>query len=231
MKSLNAAIDFSTGMLFLGVQDDSGKLVFESRLEMMGRDSSRMIPWIQRELEHNACGLSDIQCWTCGMGPGSFTGLRIVAALISGLTFDSSAKVRGVPSAIAIADEALGRFPKSKRIGILYDGRRKEALCYALTASENGLTVPDSSELPIITSEENSILNDFDLLAAMNTEKEALKQIIPDNIFDKIVFLDTFPLQRLISINNFPWTRDSLLHPVYLRPPVHVKPAKIRTNV
>jgi len=231
MKSLNCGIDFSTGVLFLTVIDSSSGLIFESSLKMMGRDSSRMIPWIQNELEINNCSLSDIATWTCGMGPGSFTGLRIVSALISGLTFDSDAKVRGIPSAIAIALEALEGSPESRRIGVLYDGRRGEALCYGLTGSEDGLKTPDSTELPVITSEENSILKDFDLLAAMNSEKEALEKIIPDAVFDKIVFLDTFPVQRLIDVENFPWSRDSLLHPVYLRPPVHVNPAKIRKDV
>ncbi len=232
MKRLSSAIDFSTGKLFFAVAEESGKIFIESSLEMKGRDSSKILPWIESQLDKNNCSFSDIKNWTCGMGPGSFTGLRIIAALISGLTFskngDSSCLVRGVPSAVAIGQYALRKKRVAKKIAVLYDGRRGEALCYSMKWTGKDLLLPETRELPAVSKDNAAILENFDIMVGMSSEQECFRKVLPDKYLEKIILMNSFPVQQLLTVDNFPWGKKSLLNPVYLRPPVYVEPAKIR---
>ena len=238
MNNLDAGVDFSTGELSLAVAEKSGSVLFESHLKLQGRDSANMLPWISGELEKYSFKFDDINRWTCGAGPGSFTGLRIIAALISGLTFsdsrDTAPQVRGVPSAIALAAEAVTLKQNIDSIGILYDGRRGELLSYNVTKTDKALLpMNNGDELPVISAEDQSVLDSHDLIVGLTSEKDALKNVLTDKNFGKIVFIDAFPVVHLLAADSicFPWNRESLMNPVYLRPPVHVKPSPVRKVV
>ncbi len=237
MNNLDAGVDFSTGELSLALAEKGGSILFESHLKLQGRDSANMLSWICGELKKHSCGFDDIDRWTCGTGPGSFTGLRIVAALVSGLTFTDSSdtvlQVRGVPSAIALAAQAVTGKQKVKSIAVLYDGRRGELLSYNVTQAGKKLLPMSSDELPVISAEEQTVLDSYDLIVGLSSEKDALQNVLTDDNFGKIVLIDSFPVAHLLTAESetFPWERESLMNPVYLRPPVHVKPSVIREIV
>jgi hypothetical protein len=56
--------------------------------------------------------------------------------------------VRGVPSAVALAADIAGDIPDGASIGVLYDGRRSELLCYRISNSGWILLPPEGDELP-----------------------------------------------------------------------------------
>lgn len=234
MKNLYGGVDFSTGELSVAIAEPDGKLVFESHLKLQGRDSANMLPWICDELGKRDVKFDDIGHWTCGTGPGSFTGLRIVAALISGLTFaDNSSDaplVRGVPSAIALAEAAVQGNSGINSVGVLYDGRRGELLAYNVGYSKDGALPMDSDKLPLITSEDQSPLDSYDIIVGLESEKDALLNVLTSENFEKIVLISSFPVAQLMRVDSklFPWDRDTLTNPVYLRPPVHVTPSLVR---
>ena len=197
-----------------------------------------MLPWLEAELKQRSLKFSDISRWSCGTGPGSFTGLRILAALISGLTFtddDSDAPlVRGVPSALALAEEAVKGRNGINSIGVLYDGRRGELLVYSLNNTADGVVPANSDkELPVITSDNQSAMDSYDIIVGLESEKSALENVLTSQNFEKVVILSSFPAANLITLDTklFPWDRDTLTEPVYLRPPVHVKPSHVREIV
>ena len=69
------------------VADAAGKVLKNGILPMKRRESAHLAEFAAGEIA--ACGgaLSDIKKWSVGIGPGSFTGMRLAAALVAGLTY------------------------------------------------------------------------------------------------------------------------------------------------
>ena len=104
MADFQAAIDLSGNAARICVADSTGKVLRNGILPMKRRESAHLAEFAAGEVASCGGTLSDVKFWSVGIGPGSFTGMRLAAALIAGLTHgDSSVKTRGVPTAIAIS--------------------------------------------------------------------------------------------------------------------------------
>lgn len=80
------AIDTSSKYFSLVVARD-GKII-GSICEPFARELSRkIIPAIDKALRKSGVSLKDIDCFAVGIGPGSFTGLRIGLATVKGMLF------------------------------------------------------------------------------------------------------------------------------------------------
>jgi tRNA A37 threonylcarbamoyladenosine modification protein TsaB len=82
----SAALDTSSPTASIVIADSATNTIrttFESRCT--GRDSSKLLPDILQHLDATGIALADITYWTVGMGPGSFTGIRIGAATVKGI--------------------------------------------------------------------------------------------------------------------------------------------------
>lgn len=89
-------IDTTTKILCLGVYAN-GKL-YEYNLEV-GRNLSELLaPTIQRVVAAIGLKIADIDYFACGLGPGSFTGMRIGLATIKGLSVVRNKPVVGISS-------------------------------------------------------------------------------------------------------------------------------------
>ena len=84
--------------------------------------SSAVIPAIQQILGRAGASLSFIDAFAIGLGPGSFTSLRVGLSTIKGLAFATGKPVIGIPSLDILAMNAPGE-PK-KQICVLCDARR-----------------------------------------------------------------------------------------------------------
>jgi len=87
-------IDTSTRFLCLVVCD--GKKIYEYTLESGVRLSTLLVPTIERVLESLGWTAKDIDYFACGLGPGSFTGVRIGMAAIKGLSWALEKPIAGV---------------------------------------------------------------------------------------------------------------------------------------
>jgi tRNA threonylcarbamoyladenosine biosynthesis protein TsaB len=65
--------------------------------------SSRMLPMVDEVLAHSSIALHDIDCIAVGVGPGSFTGLRIGVGIAQGLAYAANLPVVSVSSLAALA--------------------------------------------------------------------------------------------------------------------------------
>ena len=236
MADFDAALDFSSGSLYFSLGEQQGDVLFTALLSVKRRDSSRITAWIEAELTSRNIGLSDVATWTCGMGPGSFTGLRIIASIVLGFAFTRKreVKVRGIPSAVALAESVADSIPDKdniNNIGVLYDGRRSELLCYELSRDNNVFLPKEKDVFPVINADGVAPLDSMDLLIALEGERAALEKVLPVSYNSRVEYVNTFPVSKLIQADPsiWPWDRESLLSPVYLRPPVHTKPLEIRT--
>jgi tRNA threonylcarbamoyl adenosine modification protein YeaZ len=89
-------IDSSTKNLCLGLYVD-GKF-YEYSLKAGRKISSILAPAIQKVTHALGLKIADIDYFACGLGPGSFTGMRIGLATIKGLSLVSGRPVIGVSS-------------------------------------------------------------------------------------------------------------------------------------
>lgn len=94
MKILS--VDTSTKYLSLGVYDN-GKF-YEYKLELGIRLSALLASTIQRVLNALGWQVEDINYFACGLGPGSFTGLRIGLATMKGLAWSARKPIIGIPT-------------------------------------------------------------------------------------------------------------------------------------
>ncbi|NOY75090.1 MAG: hypothetical protein GXP32_04780, partial [Kiritimatiellaeota bacterium] len=192
---------------------------------MPPRDSSRAASWIVERLREWGLTVSDVDFWTCGTGPGSFTALRSVAALTAGFaTAKGRAAARGVPSALAIAAEIAESRSKAVEIAVLYDGRRGEVLALPVHRGPKGFTISGDSAIFAVSRDDFTALFDFDVLAATRRETAAIESVLPKELFEKVAFIDSFPVERLLEIDDPKWDFDTLLNPIYLRSATHVAP-------
>lgn len=87
-------IDTSTRFLSLGIYTDNR--ICEYNLDL-GRNLSALITvTIKRVIDALGWRINDIDYFACGLGPGSFTGLRVGIATIKGLAFSLGKPVIGV---------------------------------------------------------------------------------------------------------------------------------------
>ncbi|MEW6075447.1 MAG: tRNA (adenosine(37)-N6)-threonylcarbamoyltransferase complex dimerization subunit type 1 TsaB [Candidatus Omnitrophota bacterium] len=98
------SLDTSTKRVCLCLCDHAR--VCEYTLEVGTRLSSLLIPIIQQATGAMGWKLKDIDYFACGIGPGSFTGLRIGIAAVKGMAWSLQRPVVGIPTLDILAHNA-----------------------------------------------------------------------------------------------------------------------------
>ncbi len=88
------------------------------------RHSNVLVPMIKKLLKKSRIKLSEIDVLAVGLGPGSFTGLRVGIATAKVLGYVLKKKIVGVSSLEAIAREALDG--RSARVAVALDARKSK---------------------------------------------------------------------------------------------------------
>ncbi len=89
-------IDTSSRYLSLGAWD--GSKIYEYNLDLGIRHSSLLVPTIKRVTQALGWDVADIDYFACGLGPGSFTGIRVGMATIKGLGWALRKPLVGISS-------------------------------------------------------------------------------------------------------------------------------------
>ena len=84
------------------------KLLCEFTLNIGNTHSETLLPMVESALKMCGMTASDIDLFACDEGPGSFTGVRIGAATIKGLAFNSGKPCIGVSTLEALAYNLSG---------------------------------------------------------------------------------------------------------------------------
>jgi len=79
-----------------------------AEVEMRGADHERLLPAVQRALHNGGVELPDVTDVICGEGPGSFTSLRVAAALAKGIAIGRGLPLRVISSLALIAGAVDG---------------------------------------------------------------------------------------------------------------------------
>lgn len=125
-------IDTSSKYLALGVLD--GTSVCEYNLELGTRLSGSLVVTIKRVLDALGYRPCDIDYFACGLGPGSFTGLRVGLAAIKGFSWSVNKPIAAIPS----ADILARNFDKPQGIAVVAVDAKRGLLYTSIYRMQDG---------------------------------------------------------------------------------------------
>ena len=97
------AIDTSGPNCSVAIIDEE-KVICDFNLSIGTTHSETLLPMVDEVCKTSKIDLSDVDIFACGIGPGSFTGLRIGIATIKGFALAQNKPVIGVPTLDALAN-------------------------------------------------------------------------------------------------------------------------------
>jgi tRNA threonylcarbamoyladenosine biosynthesis protein TsaB len=115
------------------------------------RHAETLLPRIQQCLERSGLALAEIDLFAVGIGPGSFTGVRVGVATAKGLALATGKPVRGVVSLAALAASAFAHAPTDEAYVVpILDAYKGEvfAALYRVSARATELVLPAFNALP-----------------------------------------------------------------------------------
>jgi tRNA threonylcarbamoyladenosine biosynthesis protein TsaB len=135
------AVDRSTRAPCLAVCDD-GTPVFEHVWEGEPARAPEWLAELSELLKAHKVGTETLDAYVCGLGPGSFSGIRAGLAALSGLALPGARPVYGVASAAAIA---LAAAAGAELVTVIGDARRSRLWCvtYRVDASARRVSLAD----------------------------------------------------------------------------------------
>ena len=138
-----------------------------------------------------------------GLGPGSFSGIRVALAAAHGIALAQNVPVIGICSAYSVA----WQHKEVTRLGVFADAKRREAFC---TVFHNGELERETYLLPMADLEIHS--SKFTLAVSAEPLAGIPTQVHP-RAQDFLALPEQFP----------GWVRRQPLEPIYLREPVAAK--------
>lgn len=141
------AYDSSSEVLSVALFDGPKKLA-EFRSPLFTRHSDILVPVIDRLLRRCRWKAGMLEYIAVGLGPGSFTGLRVGVTTAKFLSFATGAKLIGIPSLQVIAAQAE---TSKKDIVVTLDA--KKGKIYAAVYKKDKSGVPEAIHGPMLTDE------------------------------------------------------------------------------
>ena len=114
---------------------EKGRLLLE--LCPGGRSAQTLAPAIRELLDQLGWKSREVQCVAVGIGPGSFTGLRVGVTTAKMFAYATGAKLTGIDTLEALA---AGAGSETKRISVAVDAQRGEVVAQNFQVG-NGLPI------------------------------------------------------------------------------------------
>ncbi len=228
--SCSAALDTSCNAS-LAVKRGTEILVRET-LTCSGRDSDRLlVPWLLSSLAAEGLALADIDAWTVGIGPGSYSGIRAGISLVRGIARGTNAHCRGVPSSRALARQVRSEFAEGARLAVLHDGRRKQLIVSLYQVQRKVLR---STGPPKLMSQEEVCERASQWQAVITPHERELSDILETlRNRTRIFTTEHVDAAELLPAGGAgpsePTAADAGLTPIYVRPAVFTNPGNLRT--
>ncbi len=212
MNVLSAALDLSSHEGSFAFARDGG-IFEEKRFPVFGRDGAKFAGLLIDGLKNHGLEIKDIDFWTVGSGPGSFSGLRLAAALTQGFVFGSKAQSRCVPGAVSYASQAG---LAGEQGGVLFDGRNSEILFFGVKKVD-GEWRPDGVEKVLNRAGAEEFFASYHGECAVPAQDaEAVKKIFTPAVLKTA----KFQISDLLNYRGQDFDGD-LTRMVYIRPAVY----------
>ncbi len=137
-------VDTSTDSLAVSLMDEKKILAnYNSRSTL--KHSALLIPMIEKALKKTGAKIKDIDLFSIGIGPGSFTGLRVGVTAMRALAIALNKPLVGVPTIDAIAQNGFMYLKKAKlldryaKICPVLDAKKKQV--YACIYRHDGVNI------------------------------------------------------------------------------------------
>jgi tRNA threonylcarbamoyladenosine biosynthesis protein TsaB len=149
LLALDTATKCSTVALTRGTLMD-GEVLACLSLSSSITHSRRIIGAVDRLFSDTATNWSDIDAVAVGLGPGSFTGLRIGMATAKGFAAAAEKRLVGVSTLDALAAMCV----TDKTIIVVMDARKKQVYTAAYRRSKNNGSLTRLSEIKVVSPEQ-----------------------------------------------------------------------------
>jgi len=210
------AIEQSTNICSVALLEDTG-VIGEKQWTQEQPRGHMLFNILPEFLNSLSAKLNDINLFASGIGPGSFSGLRIACTAVNSFALPGKTKVMGIPSVNALAYEIFNE-TKAKIVTVLGDARRDHFWAARFesidqtTVKPSILLVPYKNLKSEITTDSVVVSPDFDRFSDMlnqasnesSTRLITVTRVPKASAVGKLAFLcrDT----------------DSPAHPIYLHP-------------
>lgn len=139
---ISLAIEASTYTGSVAVIRD-GEVIAEAATAMRGEHEERLMPAVADALRAAGVAPNAVERVVCGAGPGSFTSLRIAAAIAKGLALTSGAALHPLSSLVLIVAGARASLVPGHYVAVL-DAMRGDVFAMACSLTDSAI-VPVSS--------------------------------------------------------------------------------------
>jgi tRNA threonylcarbamoyladenosine biosynthesis protein TsaB len=211
------ALEFSSAQRSVALARDGRVLADASETGGRGTNAFGLI---EKVLAAAKIGRAEIECLAVGLGPGSYTGIRVALAIAQGWQVAAGVKLLGTSSVDCLAAQAQAA-QWFGPVNVVIDAQRGEfyRATYLVAANEVGETGP----LKIVTATE---VESRAAAGEILTGPEITRWFPAGKIL--------FPQARMLATlaaNRGDFTPGELLAPIYLRETNFVKAAPARTMV
>jgi tRNA threonylcarbamoyladenosine biosynthesis protein TsaB len=142
----------ATGTVALSVDGE----VCERTIPTAREQTGLVLAFVDELLDEAGIGLGDLDALVFGRGPGSFTGLRVAAAVAQGLSLASGVPIVSVSSLAALAQAGFERSPSAgialccvdARMGEVYSASFERVDGLAALVTEERIGRPEAIEAP-----------------------------------------------------------------------------------
>lgn len=145
----------------------AGAIVAAGRLYSSGPRSPEWFPDLLRAMSREGRDIDQVDAFICGIGPGSFSGIRSVLAAFQGLAMPRGLPVLGLSDAAALARaQSLAR--KAPTVAVVGDARRGLLWVAAYDVSVDGtVEMHGSGAAPTHTSADFTLVRPEELRTAI----------------------------------------------------------------
>jgi tRNA threonylcarbamoyladenosine biosynthesis protein TsaB len=201
------ALEFSSSQRSVAIARD-GRVLAEAS-EVGGRET-HAFGMIENVLAMAKIGRAEIECLTVGLGPGSYTGIRVALAIAQGWQLACGVKLLGIGSAECLAAQAQVE-KISGRVSVVIDAQRGEFYMAVYYVSAGGWK--ELEPLKIVAAAEVASRAGEILIGPEAARWFAAGK----NLFPQAAMLATLAARRT------DFTAGEKLEPVYLRETNFVK--------
>lgn len=208
------ALDFSSSQRSVAVVQSTCRPgpVFESEIIEAGSSATRAFAMIERALSEARLEREEINCLAVGLGPGSYTGIRVAISIAQGWQFALGVKLLGLSTVECLAAQARHDGLRGE-VNIVIDAQRGEFYLSKWELTEQSRT--EVEPLRLATRDDM----DARLSAGEPVLGPGLKRWFPDAS-------ELYPSARVLgelASEQTGFVKGNQLKPIYLRQTSFVK--------